>query len=129
MAAQYFGKKGIEVFAAEPELANDTYNSFKSGEYKPNKSAPTIAEGLRVNIYPMNLEILKKYAKDVLLVSEQEIIDAMLLVYQRLKIVIETSCAVAVAAVLKNKEVFQGKKVGAILSGGNVDLTSLPFKN
>lgn len=70
LAAHYLNKN-IKVYAAEPEQANDTYNSFKSGEYRPNKEAPTIAEGLRVNIQPMNLEILRKYGTDVLTVSEE----------------------------------------------------------
>ncbi|MFK7954086.1 MAG: pyridoxal-phosphate dependent enzyme, partial [Ekhidna sp.] len=74
-----------------------------------------------------NFGIIKDHVKEIFTVSEEEIINAMKLIWERMKIVIEPSCAVPFAAILKNKEVFAGKKVGVILTGGNVDLTKLPF--
>ena len=87
----------------------------------------TIADGLLTSLGKINFEIIKEYVDDIITVSEAEIIEAMRLVYERMKIIIEPSCAVPLAALLKNKERFQGQKVGIILSGGNVDLGKLPF--
>jgi threonine dehydratase len=87
----------------------------------------TIADGLLTSVGKINFEIIMQYVDDILTVSDEEIIEAMRLIYERMKIVIEPSCAVPLAAVLKNKEMFKGQKVGIILSGGNVDLGKLPF--
>jgi threonine dehydratase len=87
----------------------------------------TIADGLLTSLGKINFQIILEYVDDIITVSEAEIIEAMRLVYERMKIIIEPSCAVPLAALLKNKERFKGQKVGIILSGGNVDLGKLPF--
>ncbi|WP_436514594.1 threonine ammonia-lyase [Ekhidna sp. To15] len=117
----------MEVFLGEPEEVDDAFQSLKAGKIIPNKSANTIADGLKTTIGKKNFEILKEHVKEVFTVSEEEIIDAMKLIWERMKIVIEPSCAVPFAAILKNKSAFEGKRVGVILTGGNVDLTKLPF--
>lgn len=117
----------IDFYLGEPEELDDTYQSIKAGKIIPNKTTNSIADGLRTTVGQKNFDILKEHVKEVLTVSEDEIIEAMKLIWERMKIVIEPSCAVPFAAVLKNKEIFAEKKVGIILTGGNVDLTKLPF--
>ncbi len=117
----------MEVILAEPEGADDTYQSLKKGKIVPNKRVNTIADGLRTTIGTRNFEIIKEHVKEIITVSEEEIIDAMRIIWERMKIIIEPSCAVPFAALLKNKEKFEGKQVGIILTGGNVDLENLPF--
>lgn len=116
-----------EVIAGEPEGAADAILSFKSGKIEKAPYIKTIADGLMTNLGDKTLEIIRMYVKDIILVSDEEIIAAMRLIWERLKIVIEPSCAVPFAALLKQKERFAGKKVGIILTGGNVDLGKLPF--
>lgn len=116
-----------EVIAGEPEGAADAILSFKSGNIEKAPYIKTIADGLMTNLGDKTLEIIRMYVKDIILVSDDEIIAAMRLIWERLKIVIEPSCAVPFAALLKQKERFAGKKVGIILTGGNVDLGKLPF--
>ncbi len=117
----------MEVYLGEPKEVDDTFQSIKAGKIVPNKSANTIADGLKTTVGEKNFEILKEHVKEVFTVTEKEIIDAMKLIWERMKIVIEPSCAVPFAAILKNKKVFKDKRVGVILTGGNVDLTKLPF--
>ncbi len=117
-----------EVILAEPKNADDAYKSFKSGKLKTVKEPDTIADGLKVSLGKRNFEIIKDHVSDILLVEEEEIINAMQIIWERMKIIIEPSCAVPLAAVLKNKKRFENKKVGIIITGGNVDLTDLPFK-
>jgi len=126
LCAHYI-EPNLNVYLGEPTEVDDTYHSLKAGKIIPNKSANTIADGLKTTIGEKNFEILKDHVKEVFTVTEQEIIDAMKLIWERMKIVIEPSSAVAFASILKNKSVFEGKKVGIILTGGNVDLTKLPF--
>lgn len=116
-----------EVIAGEPEGAADAILSFKSGKIEKAPYIKTIADGLMTNLGDKTLEIIRMYVKDIIVVSDEEIIAAMRLIWERLKIVIEPSCAVPFAALLKQKERFAGKKVGIILTGGNVDLGKLPF--
>ena len=116
-----------EIIAGEPEGAGDAVLSFKTGNIEKAPYINTIADGLLTNLGDKTLEIIRLHVKDILLVSDPEIIDAMRLIWERMKIVIEPSCAVPFAALLKNKERFEGKKVGIILTGGNVDLGKLPF--
>lgn len=116
-----------EVIAGEPEGAADAILSFKSGKIEKAPYIKTIADGLMTNLGDKTLEIIRMYVKDIIVVSDEEIIAAMRLIWERLKIVIEPSCAVPFAALLKQKERFAGKKVGIILTGGNVDLEKLPF--
>lgn len=126
LIAQYLDPS-MDIYLGEPEEVDDMYQSMKAGKIIPNKTANTIADGLKTTIGHKNFEILKDRVKEVFTVSEEEIIAAMKLIWERMKIVIEPSCAVPFAAVLKHKEVFAGKQVGIILTGGNVDLTKLPF--
>ena len=126
LSAHYFSP-GTEVFAGEPEGAADAILSFKSGKVEKAPYVKTIADGLLTPLGIKNLEIIRKYVKDVLTVSDEEIIAAMRLMWERMKIVVEPSGAVVLAAILKNKEIFKGKKIGVIISGGNVDLGKLPF--
>jgi threonine dehydratase len=126
LAAHYL-LPDAEVIAGEPEGAADAILSFKSGKIEKAPYIKTIADGLLTNLGDKTLEIIRMYVKDIIVVGEDEIIAAMRLIWERLKIVIEPSCAVPLAALLKQKERFAGKKVGIILTGGNVDLGKLPF--
>ncbi len=125
--ATHYLLPNAEVIAGEPEGAADAILSFKSGKIEKAPYIKTIADGLMTNLGDKTLEIIRLYVKDIILVSDEEIIAAMRLIWERLKIVIEPSCAVPFAALLKQKERFSGKKVGIILTGGNVDLGKLPF--
>ena len=126
LAVHYFGNN-CKTIAGEPLEANDAFRSLKSGKIEENKTVNTIADGLRTNLGSNNFPIIQKYVDQIICVEEVEIINAMKLIWERLKIVVEPSSAVAFAAVLKSKELVKNKKVGIILSGGNVDLTNLPF--
>ena len=126
LATKYFSPE-TTVLAGEPLGADDTYQSMKAGKIVPNESVSTIADGLLTNVGVRNFEIIKNEVKEIICVSDSEIIEAMKLLWERMKIVIEPSGAVPLAAILKSKETFHGKKVGVILSGGNVDLGKLPF--
>jgi len=126
LAAHYFGKN-CQTIAGEPLKVNDAYRSLKSGVIESNESTNTIADGLRTQLGTNNFPIIQKYVSDIICVSEPEIIEAMKLIWERLKIVVEPSSAVAFAAVLHDKIRFKNKKIGIILSGGNVDLANLPF--
>jgi threonine dehydratase len=115
------------VIGAEPEGADDAFRSFQAKKRLPLVSPNSIADGLLTSLGELNFAIMKDFVADILTVSDLEIIEAMRLIYERMKIIVEPSCAVPLAALLKNKGRFQGKKVGIILSGGNVDLSKLPF--
>jgi threonine dehydratase len=126
LSAHYLSPK-TEIIAGEPEGAADAVLSFKTGNIEKAPYIDTIADGLLTNLGTKTLEIIRLHVKDILLVSDPEIIEAMRLIWERMKIIIEPSCAVPFAALLRNKERFAGKKVGIILTGGNVDLGKLPF--
>jgi threonine dehydratase len=126
LAARDYGTN-CKVFAGEPFGADDAYRSMQSGKIEYNTSVNTIADGLRTHLGDKNFPIIKTLVSEIIRVEEQEIIAAMKLLWERLKIIIEPSCAVPFAALLKDKKIFAGKKIGIILSGGNVDLTNLPF--
>lgn len=126
LSAHYINSN-IEVYAGEPDGAKDTYLSMQKGVITKVEKPSSIADGLLASMGDKNFAIIKPLIKDVFLVSDQEIIEGMRLIWERMKVIIEPSCAVPVAALLKNKEVFRGKKVGVILTGGNVDLAKLPF--
>jgi threonine dehydratase len=117
----------IEIIGAEPKGADDAYRSFQAGRIIPQTDPKTIADGLLTSLGVLNFELIKKYVSDILLATDPQIIAAMRLIYERMKIIIEPSCAVPLAALLANKERFAGKRVGIILTGGNVDLEKLPF--
>ena len=122
LGAHYF-KPGLKVYAGEPEGAADAVLSIQSGKVEKAPFINTIADGLMTTLSDRTLAIIKAHVSDILLVSDDEIKAALRLVYERMKIIIEPSCAVPLAAVLKNPALFKGKKVGIILSGGNVDLS------
>jgi threonine dehydratase len=117
----------VQIIAAEPEQADDAYRSFKAGHIIADDAPVTIADGLKVPLKELTWHFVSNHVTDILTCSEQEIIDAMKLTWQRMKIVMEPSCAVPLATILKNKEKFAGKRVGAIITGGNVDLDKLPW--
>ena len=126
LSTRYFAP-GLKVYGAEPKEVDDAYRSFKSGAIQHNTTINTIADGLRTNLGEKTFEIIQQELDDIFTVSETAIVAAMRLVWERMKIVIEPSCAVPLAAILAQPEVFAGKRVGVILSGGNVDLGKLPF--
>jgi threonine dehydratase len=116
-----------KIMGGEPEGADDAFRSLKSGKIESNESTNTIADGLLTNLGDKTFPIIQKYVDRIITVSDTEIVEAMRLIWERMKIIIEPSCAVPLAAVLKEKSKFKGKRVGIILSGGNVDLSRLPF--
>jgi threonine dehydratase len=126
LAAKYSSPQ-TQVFAGEPEGADDAYRSFESGKRVLTHTPNTIADGLLTTLGEKNFEIIRREVQAIITVSDKEIIDAMKLLWERMKIVVEPSGAVPFAAILKSREQFYGKKVGVILSGGNVDLSKLPF--
>jgi threonine dehydratase len=116
-----------EIIAAEPEQADDAFRSFKAGHIIADDAPVTIADGLKVPLKELTWHFVSNHVTDILTASEQEIIDAMKLTWQRMKIVMEASCSVPLATILKNKDRFAGKRVGVIITGGNVDLDTLPW--
>ena len=126
LAAKYFGKN-CTVIGAEPFEVDDAYRSLKSGKIETNESANTIADGLKTQLGDKNFPIIRNEIKSIIRITEEEIIESMKIIWERLKIICEPSCSLPLAAVLKNKETFINKKVGIIISGGNVDLNNLPF--
>jgi len=117
----------VKIYAAEPEQADDAMRSLKAGHIIADDAPVTIADGLKVPLKELTWHFVSKHVTDILTASEQEIIDAMKLSWKRLKLVIEPSCAVPLAVILKNPEIFAGKRVGVIITGGNVDLDKLPW--
>jgi threonine dehydratase len=117
----------MKVFGAEPKNANDAFQSFRQGELIPSINPDTIADGLLTSLSDLTFSVIRKYVDDILIVSENTIKNAMKLIWERMKLVVEPSASVPLAAVMEHKHVFQGKRVGIILSGGNVDLENLPF--
>lgn len=118
---------GVKIYAAEPLNADDAARSFRAGYIIADDAPQTVADGLKVPLKALTWHFVSNYVSDVLTATEQEIIDAMKLTWQRMKIVIEPSCAVPLAIILKNKLLFKGRRVGVIITGGNVDLDSLPW--
>ena len=130
LSAHYFGKN-CNVFGGEPFEADDAYRSLKTGKIEGNDTVNTIADGLKTTLGDVNFPIIKKYVSKIVRVTEEEIISAMRLVWERMKVIIEPSSAVTVAAVLRDAREspysYKDKKVGIVISGGNVDLDNLPF--
>ncbi len=118
---------GTTVLAAEPERADDACRSFKAGRIIPVEHPDTIADGLRTSLGALTFPIIRECVSDILTVSEDAIVSAMKLIWERMKIVVEPSASVPLAAVLGHPEQFRGKRIGVILSGGNVDLDALPW--
>ena len=117
----------VQVYAAEPEQADDAARSFRAGHIIADDAPVTVADGLKVPLKELTWHFVKSHVTDILTASEQEIVEAMKLTWQRMKIVMEPSCAVPLATILKNPEVFRGRRVGVIVTGGNVDLDKLPW--
>ncbi len=126
LAAKYFGSN-CNVIGSEPFEVDDAYRSLISGKIEKNNSTNTIADGLKTELGDINFPIIKKEINEIIRVTEREIIESMKIIWERLKIVCEPSCAVPLAAIFKEKKSFQQKKIGVIISGGNVDLSKLPF--
>lgn len=126
LSASYFSKN-ISTIACEPKGADDAYRSFKAGKIIPSVVPDTIADGLLTSLGERNFPIIQQYVDDIVTVSEDTIIAAMKLIYERLKIVIEPSSAVPIAAIIENKVKISKKNVGIIVSGGNVDLSKISF--
>lgn len=121
LSSNYFSSSSL-VYAAEPKGADDAYRSVKSGKIESNDSTDTIADGLLTPLGTLNFDIIKPGVEDILVVNDEEIKAAMRMIWERMKIIIEPSCAIPLAAILKNPLLFKDKKVGVILTGGNVDL-------
>jgi threonine dehydratase len=119
-------RSNIKVIAAEPENADDAAQSFRAGRVIHTKKEFTIADGLRTNVGEPNFAIIKRYVDDIVTVSEDAIVSAMRTIWETMKIVIEPSAAVPFAAIREEKIDITGKRVGIILTGGNVDLDALP---
>ena len=117
----------IQVFGAEPAEADDAYRSLKLGKIVPNETINTICDGLRAQIGGLTFPVISDLVDDIITVTEEEIIDSMRMIWERLKMIVEPSSSITLGAVLKNKDKFNGKKVGLIISGGNVDLDHLPW--
>lgn len=120
LAAKYFSPY-TQVYAGEPEGADDAFRSLISGKIEASQ-ANSIADGLLTTLGTKTFPIISSHVKGVITVSDKQIIDAMQLIWERMKIIIEPSCAVPLAAILKSPEKFEGKRVGVILTGGNIDL-------
>ncbi|NMH89731.1 threonine/serine dehydratase [Flavivirga algicola] len=126
LAANHFSDT-CKVIAGEPFEVDDAYRSLISGRIEKNKTSNTIADGLRTYLGDRNFPIIKEHVEDITRVEEDEIIKSLRLIWERMKIVVEPSSAVAFAAVLKDKKRIRNKRIGVIISGGNVDVSNLPF--
>jgi len=118
----------VKIYAAEPEQADDAYRSFKAGHIIADDAPETIADGLKVPLKDLTWHFVSNHVTDILTASESEIVEAMLITWKRMKIVMEPSCAVPLATILKNRDIFAGKRVGVVITGGNVDLDLLPWQ-
>ena len=126
IAMNHFSKN-FRVIGAEPSNVDDAYRSLISGKIETNKSTNTIADGLRTNLGSINFPIIQKHVKEILLVSEEEIMNSLNIILNQLKLVVEPSSAVVLAALIKNRHNFKDKKIGLIMCGGNIDFKSLKF--
>lgn len=115
------------IIGAEPEGADDAYRSFHEKKLIPSVNPKTIADGLLTSVGEINFRIIQRKTDEIVTVSERGIVRAMRMIWERMKIIVEPSGAVPLAAILENKFDYRGKKIGIILSGGNVDLEKLPF--
>lgn len=126
LSTHYF-LPSAKVIAGEPVNANDAWQSMQQGRIVEAAPPNTIADGLLTSLGDKTFDVIRKHVSEIVTVTEEEIIAAMRLVWERMKIIIEPSSAVPVAAAFKNKQNTQGKRIGIIISGGNVDLSKLPF--
>ena len=123
----FYWSPETKVIAGEPSGADDAFQSMKAGTIVPCAKPATIADGLLTTLSERTFGIIKNHVSDIITVTDEEIVAAMRMIWERMKIIIEPSCAVPFAALLKKKEMFKSKKIGIILTGGNVDLGKLPF--
>ncbi|MFO7575129.1 MAG: pyridoxal-phosphate dependent enzyme [Bacteroidales bacterium] len=117
----------VQVIGAEPKNADDAWRSFTSGKLVPSVNPKTIADGLLTSLSERTFNIIRNRVDDIITVSEESIAESMLLIWERMKIVIEPSSATVLAVIRENSARFQGKRVGLIISGGNLDFSKLPF--
>ncbi len=126
LSAKYISPN-TKVIGAEPEGADDAYRSLRDGKIYPSVEPNTICDGLRTALGQKTFSILQKYLSEVITVSDDTVVKSMRMIWERMKIIVEPSAAVTLAAIVENKNKFEGKKIALILSGGNVDLQNLPF--
>jgi len=126
LSAHYF-RPGLKVLGSEPRLVNDAYLSLAAEKIIENKRTDTLADGLRTTIRPKTFGVFQELLSEIICVEEEEIILALRLIWEQLKIVVEPSSAVPLAALLKHKASFKGQNWTIILTGGNIDLDHLPF--
>lgn len=119
--------KNCKIIGAEPVAVDDAYRSLEAGEIVHNSSTNTIADGLKTSLGDITFSIINNYVEKIIRVTEEDIVITMGLIFERMKIIVEPSSAVALAAVFKEKKAFANKKIGLLLSGGNVDIRKLPF--
>lgn len=122
-------RKELRVIAGEPEMADDAYRSIETGKILPSLKPQTIADGLLTSLGSLTFPIIRERVEQIVTVSENGIIDSMKFIWERAKMVIEPSAAVAVAVLWEEKIDLSGLKVGVIISGGNVDLNKLPWQS
>lgn len=122
-------RPAIEVWGAEPALADDAFRSLRDGRLHANSNSTTIADGLRASLSERTFGLIQRHVRGVVTVSEEQIVSAMRLIWERMKLVVEPSAAVPLAAVLAAPENFRGRRVGVVLTGGNVDLDRLPWQS
>jgi threonine dehydratase len=126
LSAFYFSP-GTKVVAAEPVMADDAFRSFNLGTLLPSVNPQTIADGLRTSLGDLTFPIIKKHVGSIVTVNEEAIVSAMKFIWERMKIIVEPSSAVPLAAIMEHRINVEGKRVGIIISGGNVDLDNLPW--
>ena len=118
-------KNSIKVFGAEPDEADDAFQSLKHGKIIPNKTINTVCDGLRAEIGSKTFPVIQDLVDGIETVSEKEILESLRMIWERMKIIVEPSCSISLAMVIKNSNLFKNKNVGLIMSGGNVNLNSL----
>lgn len=126
LSVSYLAPQAI-VIAGEPKGADDAYRSLQAGKILPSVNPKTIADGLLTSLGEKTFPIIQKRVKEIITVSEENIIKAMRYIWERMKIIVEPSSAVPLAAIFEKQDIFQGKRIGIILSGGNVELSNLPW--
>jgi threonine dehydratase len=117
----------IDIYGAEPLNADDAFRSFQKGELVLAGPPNTIADGLLTSLSPLTFQIIKQNLNGIFTAKEESIVLAMRIIWERMKIIVEPSSAVPLASIIENQDLFKGKRIGIIISGGNVDLNSLPF--
>ncbi|MCC5879691.1 MAG: pyridoxal-phosphate dependent enzyme [Idiomarina sp.] len=120
--------QGLPMYAAEPELVNDAWASLQSGQIEPARSPDSICDGLLTNLGDKTFPIIRDHVDEIFCVSEQQVVAAMQLIWQHLKVIVEPSSATVLAAILSHTARFEGQPLGLIISGGNVDITRLPWQ-